>query len=188
MSRMVLTTFTENEKQIQHETAIYNVALDDETNYAAMVGVIISMFAMIEDYAPQILQLLTGMSKTDSRSIMGVFRAFSNRIDLLKAVYKPKGADSVDCIIGRHYVGLLNDAVKIRNKYAHAKYSTTRKSIILTTFSSDYNRTAERIEQTIPDFIKDIRRLRRIICELHALIYRSEVPQSVQKQLQRLNP
>jgi len=181
----MLTKFSENEKKINHETSVFKVALEGEADYAAKIGVIISMFALIEDYAPFLLQLFTGISKEDSRSVMGVFRAFSNRIDLLKAVYKPKGANSVDAIIGTHYVGLLNEANKIRNKYAHAQYATTRKSIVLIPFSSDYNRITERVEQTLADFDKDINRMRRIICELHALIYRMEIPASVHKRLQK---
>lgn len=182
---MINIPFSENEKTIRHETSVYNVALDGEPEYAAKIGVIISMFALIEDYAPRLLQLLTGMSMQDSHSTMAVFRAFSNRIDLLKAIYKPKGEASKDAILGSHYVGLFTQANAIRNKYAHATYSTTNKSIILTPFSSDYNRPLDRVEQTLPDFDKDLHRLRRIICELHALVWRSEIPQGLHKQLQK---
>ncbi len=182
---MLKIPFSENEKSIRHDASVYNVALDGETEYAAKVGVIISMFALIEDYAPRLLQLLTGMSMQDSHSTMAVFRAFSNRIDLLKAIYKPKGETSKDAILGSHYVGLFTSANAIRNKYAHATYSSTNKSIIVKPFSSDYNRPPEQIEQTLPDFDKDLHRLRRIICELHALVWRSELPQGLHKQLQK---
>ncbi len=182
---MIDLPFSENEQSIRHESTVYNVALDGEPAYAAKVGVIISMFALIEDYAPRLLQLLTGMSMQDSHSTMAVFRAFSNSIDLLKAIYKPKGETSKDAILGSHYVGLLTQANAIRNKYAHASYSTTNKSIILTPFSSDYNRSVEKIEQTLPDFDKDVVKLRRITCELHALVWRCELPQGLHKQLQK---
>lgn len=185
---MKVSDFQENEAALAHEAKAYNVALDDEPAYAAMVGSIVSMFALIEDYAPQFLSRLTGLSYQDAHSIMGTFRAFSNRLDLIKAVYKPRGIGSVDAIVGSHYVGLLNEANRIRNKYAHATYSTTRKSIILKTFSSDYNRGPEQIEQTEADFQADIVRLRRITAELHGLIHRNEIPRSLHKQLLKLSP
>jgi len=182
-----LSDFRENEVALTREAETYNVALDAEPTYAAMVGSIISMFALIEGYAPQILSCLTGLSSQDARAIMGAFRAFSNRLDLIKAVYKTRGPTSVDAIVGGHYVSLLNEANRIRNKYAHATYSTTRRSIILKTFSGDYNKNQEQIEQTESDFPRDITRLRRITAELHGLIYRNEIPISLHRKLQKVN-
>ena len=183
---MKVSDFSENEAEIAHHAKVHSVALDDEPAYAAMVGSIISMFALIEDYAPQLLSRLTGLSDQDAHSVMAVFRAFSNRIDLIKAIYKPRGENSVDGVVGSHYVGLLNVANKIRNKYAHATYSATRRSIVIKPFSSDYARSIEPIEQTLFDFEKDRATLRRITAEFHGFIHRNEIPKSLQKQLQRL--
>ena len=58
----------------------------------------------------------------------------------------------------------------------------------LETFSSDYNRNTKIIKQTDADFIADIDRLKRIICELHAVIYRNEFPKSLHRQLLKLSP
>jgi len=184
---MKASDFSENEAVLIRETKAYNVALDGEPVYAALVGSIISMFALIEDYVPKLLTLLTGLSDQDSRAIVGTFRSFSNRLDLLKAIYKPRGDRSVDATVGQHYVGLLTDANRIRNKYAHATYGTTGKSIRIKTFSSDYARDTEIFDQKADDFENDIKRLRRITAELHGLIYRDEIPLQLHKQLQKLD-
>ncbi len=186
---MKTSDFSENEKMIASELTKYSVALEMDKGppYAAKVGVIISLFALVENYSPHILRMLTGLNKQDARAIMGVFRAFSNRIDLLKAVYKPRGELSVDAVVGSHYAGLFNEANKIRNKYAHATYSIAATTMHLHTYSGDYGRTPERIIQTDEDFEGDITRMKRIICELHALVYRNEIPQSLHKQLQKLD-
>jgi hypothetical protein len=185
---MKASDFAENENAINDHASKDDVALDWEPAYAAVVGSIVSSFALIEDYAPQILALLTGCSGQDARSIMGTFRAFSNRLDLLKSIYKTRGQNSTDAIIGTHYVSLLIEANKIRNKYAHSTYATTNKSIIIKTFSSDYNRGPETFEMGLGDFKRDRDRLRRITAELHGLVYRREIPKSLHRQLQKQCP
>lgn len=177
----------EAETTIASETEKFNVALEHGPDYAQAVGVIISLFAIVEDYTPFFLKTFCNIDASDARSIMGVFRAFSNRIELLKELSRNRPVGTRDRIISSYYRGLLTDANKIRNKYAHAKYSYAKTHFVLHTFAGDFNRNDEHIYQKIDDFNKDIKQLKRIICELHALFYRSEIPLSLHKQLQKPN-
>jgi len=179
---------TENESEISSDTTKYNVALEWGKDYAEAVGIIISLFAMVEGYPPLILEKVGILSKQDALSTLGVFRAFSNRLDLLKEVTKNRPEQSRERACLRYYKGLLTEANKIRNKYAHATYSYAKTHFVLMTYSGDHNRKEEKIAQNLEDFHADIDRLKRIICELHAFCYRNEVPASLQKELCRLNP
>ena len=55
-------------------------------------------------------------------------------------------------------------------------------------FSGHYTKSPETLDLTLEDFKDDADRLRRIICELHALVYRREVSAGLHKQLRRLAP
>lgn len=180
---MAVPSLIENEAMIRAETEKYNVALEHGKEYAEAVGVIISLFALVEGYPPLVLEKLGVLSKADARSILGVFRAFSNRIDLLKEVGDNRPSGSIERICFGYYKGLFKEANAIRNKYAHATYSYDLKDMYLQVFSGDHNRKSMTLRQSIEDYRNDINRLKRIICELHAFCYRNEVPAGLQKSL-----
>lgn len=174
-----------NEKLESH-AASYSVALDSGADYAAQVGLIISLFAIVESYVPYALERMTGMSRADARSIAGVFRAFSNKIDLLHQLSRNR--DKVQRVVYSHYKGLFSESNKIRNKYAHATYSYARTHFKLHTYSGDYNRSPEIIDSTLQGFVGDSKRLRFIINDLHGFYLRNEIPKTLDEQLRKLFP
>jgi hypothetical protein len=189
----------EAENKITSETAKYNVALEWADEFAKIVGVIVSLFAIIEGYPPILLARFCGIKQGDARAILGVFRAPSNRIDLIKQLARGQPPSSKERVILNYYRGLLSDANTIRNKYAHAQYSYSkeplepsapnRKTVFhLRTFFSDFNRKEETLVQHLEEFERDRDRLKRIICELHALIYRNEIPRALHQELQKQAP
>lgn len=178
----------ENEATIADQASKYNVALEWGKEYAETVGVIISLFAIVEDYPSALLVKITEMDSSDAMSILSTFRAFSNRLDLLKEVARNRPEGSVGRICLSYYRGIMSEANKIRNKYAHAKYSYAKTHFVLETYASDTNRNAEQLEMTLKDFQADRDRLKRIICELHAFCYRDEIPLGLHKQLSQPTP
>lgn len=189
----------EAEAKIASETAKYNVALEWDEDFAKVVGVIVSLFAIIEGYPPILLARFCGIKQGDAKAILGVFRAPSNRIDLIKQLERVRPDSSEERNILHYYRGLLSEANTIRNKYAHAQYAISyepvdphakdRKRVFhLKTFFSDFNRKQETLVQDLSDFHKDRDRLKRIICELHALVHRNEIPVALQQQLQKQVP
>ena len=185
---MEFSRFKENENRIVMTVKSNRTILETQPSYAAKIGVVISMFALIEDHSPLILCRLTGINQMDARAIMGTFRAFSNRIDLLKAVYRSHERTSPKFVFGSYFAGLFTEANKIRNKYAHAKYSLNSKNKLgIEPFSSDYNRKTVPQEHTAEEFENDINRLRRIIAELDCLLWEDEISKSLYGQLSKLD-
>lgn len=194
---MAIGPLKEAEAKLVSETASYNVAIENAPAFAEAVGIIISLFAIVEGYPPFLLERLSGMNRDDSRAILGVFRAASNRLDLLKQLTRLRPDASPDRIVFSYYRGLLTEANNIRNKYAHAQYAISfqpltganRKTVFhLQTFFSDFNRKVERLILSLEDFHADRDRLKRIICELHALVYRNEIPLALHQQLPPQSP
>ena len=65
-----------------------------EPNFSAEVGVLISCFALIEGYAPELLQRLLNIESAEAFVIMSSFDTFSDKTELLKAlVQMPKTED-----------------------------------------------------------------------------------------------
>lgn len=172
--------------KLESHTASYTVALDAGTDYATQVGLIISLFALVEGYVPYALEKMIGIKRADARSIAGVFRAFSNKIDLLHQLNRNQG--KIERVVFSHYKGLFSEANKIRNKYAHATYSYARTHFKLQTYSGDYNRSPEIIDGTLADFVSDATTLRRIINDLHGFYVRNEIPRTLDEQLRKLFP
>lgn len=54
-----------------------------------------------------------------------VFLNFSARIDLLETLTKRRNANLEAVIASKHFVSILREATKIRNRYAHGRYSLT---------------------------------------------------------------
>ncbi|PWE17276.1 hypothetical protein DDZ18_06195 [Marinicauda salina] len=135
-----------------------------------------------------ILDRLGVMDEADALASLGVFRSFSNRIEMLDELRKRRDPQTIEHACLSYYKGLLTEANSIRNKYAHAKYGIAKDHFVLYTFSGDHNRQPVRIAQTIDDFASDKNRLKRIICELHAFCARGAISSGLDKQLSQLSP
>ena len=64
----------------------YTVALDFAPDFSAEVGVLISCFALIEVYVPELLQRLLNIESAEAFVIMSSFETFADKTELLKAL------------------------------------------------------------------------------------------------------
>lgn len=158
------------------------VPLEGDQELAALVGCIISQFALTEMEVPRLLAKLTGMRKDDAHAVVGVFRAFSNRIDLLAEVIKRRAEGSHDRIIYGYFKGRLKEANTIRNRYAHATYAGGKGKIKLIPFSGDHNRAPEIIEISPKSVKADLLKIATINYEL-TMWAMDQVPEALWRQL-----
>lgn len=165
----------------------YKVALDDFPEFAAQVGVLISCFAMIESYVHVLISRLTGTSESDAFVFSGSFMNFRARVDLLQSLAKVRNPKDQSAIIAKHFVSLLREATGIRNRYAHGRYGlsfeggsyspTAKKIIYIDSSLFDANKRPVQAVRDLDDVIKEVQRIKFIVCEMHAYLHRNEPPQ-----------
>lgn len=172
---------------VELETEKYLVALDHFPEFAAQVGVLISCYALIESYMHRLISRTAGMDESDAYLVSGSFISFSARIDLLETLLKKRNPQSKEVVSAKHFIKTLREATTIRNIYAHGTYSlgfegghyspTVKKLMSISSFLYDAKRkNPARLERDLDGIKKDVARLRFITCELHAYVYRSEMP------------
>ena len=167
---------------ISSELEKYNVALEHAPEFAAKVGVIVSLFALVESYVPLLFSKLTKADGRDSFAITGSYASFSYRIDLLDSLLEHRSvADTPDFSTYKHFTKTLREANRIRNKFAHSTYSigaeignTKERRMFLRAFSYDARKKKETEEYDLKKIEADVHCLKKIICELHAYCHRNE--------------
>ncbi|HXT13800.1 MAG TPA: hypothetical protein VN873_19780 [Candidatus Angelobacter sp.] len=170
----------------QREAANYRVALDEFPEFAAQVGILISCFAVIESYAHLLISKLTGAPAEDAFVFSGSFMNFRARIELLESLAKRRNPSDDAAKIARYFVGLLREATDIRNRYAHGRYSltfeggqyssTAKKLMYIDTSLFDAKKMPKKIVRDLPALEAEVKRIKLIICEIHAYLYRNEAP------------
>jgi hypothetical protein len=170
----------------QLEAANYRVALDEFPEFAAQVGILISCFAMIESYIHLLISKLTGTAEEDAFIFSGSFMNFRARVELLESLAKRRNPPDDAAKIARYFVVLLREATDIRNRYAHGSYSltfegglyspTAKKLMHIDTSLFDAKKTPKKIVRDLPMLETEVKRIKLIICEIHAYLYRNEVP------------
>jgi hypothetical protein len=172
----------------EREAEGYTVALDHFPEFAAQVGILISCFAMIESYVHMLISKLTGTSESDAFVFSGSFMNFRARVDLLESLAKRRNAKDESVVVAKHFASLLREATGIRNRYAHGRYSlsfeggryspTAKKIMHIETSLFDANKHATKAVRDLDELIKEVRRIKVIVCEIHAYVYRDERPLS----------
>ena len=165
----------------------FGVALDNFPEFSAQLGVLISCFALIEDYMHRVISYSTNMDEQEAFFVSGSFSGFGARITLLETLIKNKDAMLKEVIAAKYFVKTFKEASIIRNDYAHGKYSLTfegatkEKTMIIKSFLYDAKRREPKImRKNLKEIKEDVQRLKFIICELHAYIYRDEMPNSTE--------
>lgn len=151
---------------------------------AAWTGRLI--FALIESYVHLLISKLTGAEEKDAFVFAGSFMNFRARVDLLESLAKrrPKGDQSA--AVARYFVVLLREATDIRNRYAHGRYSLTfegghyspnaKKIMHVDTSLFDANKSPKKTVRDLAGIEEEVRRIKLIICEIHAYLHRNELP------------
>lgn len=170
----------------QREAQSYRVALDEFPEFAAQVGILISCFALIESYVHKLISKLTGASEGDAFVFPGSFMNLRARVDLLELLAKRRSPSDRPVAVSRYFVTLLREATGIRNRYAHGQYSltfegghsspTVKKIMHIDTSLFDANKSPKKIVRDLAGVQEEVKRIKFIICEIHAYLYRDELP------------
>ncbi|MFL0672474.1 MAG: hypothetical protein ACJLS3_13935 [Erythrobacter sp.] len=163
-------------------------AIEENHPFAQKIGAMIANFALVEREMPFVLARLSGMSTDHAFTTLGVFRAFSNRIDLFSELTKVVKADTPEFEIARHFKGQFTLANKIRNKYAHASYAGRDDPILLTPFSGDFVRPVASIKVTLEDMEAELDKIRIVACECWAFGREKRLPEGLHVRLSRKYP
>lgn len=151
-------------------------ALDADPTFAAQIGILMACFGLLESRIPAVFSLLTGLPKNESFIIMGSFTSFSHRIDLLQSIASERAKANDDAAIILKFCGAFRYANRLRNKYAHGKYSGGRNCIILETFANDARRVGGRYELTIEDIAPEVNWIKMLYYFVWGFLEHDEMP------------
>jgi hypothetical protein len=107
-------------------SAIYPIALDNDRELAAEIGLLLSAYAIIDLFILHIYSLVSGQDKDSSSIVLGRIKGNGQRIELIRELLRSSVRPAKD-----YEFKLLTDiemATRIRNQYAHAIYSQVSAS------------------------------------------------------------
>lgn len=100
---------------------MYPIALDQDRDLAAEIGLLLSAYAIIDLFLLHIFAVVSGQSKNSANVVLGRIKSNGQRIelirDLITASDRPEKVHELSLVAG------LERATQIRNQYAHAIYS-----------------------------------------------------------------
>ena len=107
-------------------SVIYPIALDNDRDLAAEIGLLLSAYAIIDLFILHIYSVVSGQDKDSSSIVLGRIKGNGQRIELIRELLRSSVRPAKD-----HELNLLTDvekATRIRNQYAHAIYSQVSAS------------------------------------------------------------
>jgi len=158
-------------------------AIEAHPEFAAKLGAMIAVFALVERDMPWVVAKLTGMDVSDAFTIVSVFRAFSNRLDVLEELIKGRDPESLERQIATYFKGRFKEANRIRNKYVHASYVGDKDPIYIEPFSSDHNRPSSAEKITLEKLESELDLIRAVAVELYAYSRENRLPEALHKRL-----
>ena len=82
-----------------------------------------------------------------------------------------------DKIAVEYFIPKLRQVSSTRNGYVHARYSITyNDDFRIDKFMMDTKRKTQTVQKSLYDIVADVTEARALICELHAYVYRHEMP------------
>lgn len=165
------------ETSVPTEKNKFNVALESVPVYAASIGILISCYAIIEGYIPQLLSRLINISEEDSKLILGRSQ-IGERIQLVEALAKTKDDGNKAKKAIEIFAPKLTEATAARNKYAHSQYSITfNDAVIVKSWIHDSKKKNKPESVEDINFIsQEIEKAQSLICDLHKYVYLDEMP------------
>lgn len=170
----------------EREAQQFGVALDEFPEFAAQVGVLVSCFALVESYVHRLISKLTGVSEQGAFVFSGSFINFRARVELLESLAKRRSKSDQSAAVACYFALLLREATEIRNRYAHGQYSLTfegghyspkaKKIMHIDTSLFDANKNPKKVIRDLAGVEAEVVRIKLIICEMHAYLYRNELP------------
>lgn len=107
-------------------SAIYPIALDQDRELAAEIGLLLSAYAIIDLFILHIYSLVSGQDKDASNIVLGRIKSTGQRIDLIRELLKLSGRPEKDYEL--ELLAKIASANQLRNQYAHAIYSQVTAS------------------------------------------------------------
>jgi len=102
------------------------IALDNDRELAAEVGLLLSAYAIIDLFILHIYSLVSGQDKDAASIVLGRIKSNAQRVELIRELLKTSARPEKD-----YELKLLADielATRVRNQYAHAIYSQVSAS------------------------------------------------------------
>jgi hypothetical protein len=145
--------------------------LDHEREVASEIGILLSAFAIVELSPPAILAKLTGIDQTHAEIILGHFRSFSARLDVVEAIAKSQHADDPERAIAIKLLEKIRACGRIRNKYAHGIWqgvAPNDKTVELHVigWAADAKKQTSRSVVTLETIIEDCSILREAVFDV----------------------
>lgn len=153
-------------EKTQQDPSSHRLALDNEPEFASEIGLMTSAFALLERFPPILLSRLTGMSESDSGIILGHFRSFAGKLEVIKTVCRSRGNQTGIVKAVERFRGELQEANRIRNKYAHGRFTQTEAGMTMTTWEHDANRKTHLEVLSLADVQEDTAILRATLHKL----------------------
>ena len=158
------------------DAGLLDVALDNAPEFSAQVGVLLSCFALIERYIPQLVSRITGMTEEEAFLFVGSFHNVSSRLDLVSTLLKEKKQFNEAEETVQSFIPRLRDSSTIRNRYAHAQYSYMKPDKFqITSFLSSATKETKTEIHTLEDVRKNTFILKDLINDMHGFVYRNEM-------------
>jgi hypothetical protein len=102
---------------------IMHMALDNDREIAAEIGILLSCYALIELQMFVVFSKLTSSTRDESEVILGNVSGFFSKMNILKKLLSTNTDPSIDKNRASEILNLVDKCNQIRNKYAHSVYS-----------------------------------------------------------------
>lgn len=99
----------------------YTIALDNDRDLAAELGLLLSAYAIIDLFILHIYSVVSGQNKDTASIVLGRIKSNAQRIDLIRDLLK--SSSRTEQILELKLLNDIEAATRIRNQYAHAIYS-----------------------------------------------------------------
>ena len=106
--------------------SLHPIALDNDRDLAAEVGLLLSAYAIIDLFILHIYSVVCGQDKDSASIVLGRIKSNAQRIELIHELLKNSIRPDKD-----HELKLITEietATQVRNQYAHAIYSQVSPS------------------------------------------------------------
>jgi hypothetical protein len=154
----------------RHET--YWISTELMPEISAEVGVLLSLMAQIEHALPRLFEKLTGATWEDSITILGCFKGFSDKLELMKTIIARRPAPDEVCNNISQILPRLAEANTIRNKYAHGGYGIGKNDTLhLRLFPNDSRKKRRTEIKTLDDVVEEVNLVRRVTVDVEQLAF-----------------
>ena len=99
----------------------YPIALDNDRNLAAELGLLLSTYAIIDLFILHIYSVISGQSKDKASIVLGRIKSNAQRIELIRDLLK--SSNRTEQMLELKLLKDIEAVTRIRNQYAHAIYS-----------------------------------------------------------------